>query len=85
MVLCGSTAGLTTVTLPSTSTAPSAETMRAGWPTFTKAACDCGMFTRAITLEISTMVSSGEPALAISPANMGRSATTPEMGLRISV
>jgi len=43
------------------------------------------MLTRAITLETSTTVTSATPGAAISPANAGRSATTPGMGLRISV
>src|SRR5579883_3558509 len=75
VVVLGSTAGLTTVTLPGRS--PSGPAIRAGRPTLIADASRTGTFARATTWEISTIETMGEPPGAISPGYTGRSATTP--------
>ena len=67
VVLFGSTAGLTTVTLPVTGSPPSAGVSVASSPTLTFFAWSCAMLTRATTFDMSITVSSGVPAAAISP------------------
>src|SRR5579872_2091999 len=82
VVVLGSTAGLTTVTLPARS--PSGPVMRAGRPTLIAVASFAGTLVRATTCDISTMEASGDPLAAISPGYIDRSEITPLMGLRIS-
>ena len=67
VVLFGSDAGLTMVTLPVTSSPPSAGVIVASLPTLTFLAWSCAMLMRATTFDMSITVSSGAPAAAISP------------------
>ena len=66
-MLFGSDAGLTIVTLPVTSSPPSAGVIVASLPTLTFLAWSCAMLTRATTFDTSITVSIGAPAAAISP------------------
>ena len=81
MVLLESEAGLTTITLPVSSSALSVWLRVAVCPRRTRLAWFCGILTRATTREMSITVSSAVPGTAISPAYRGRSAITPETGL----
>src|SRR5580700_9381209 len=74
VVVFGSTAGLTTVTLPARS--PSGPAMRAGRPTVINAASLTETFARATTCVISTIDTIDEPLVTISPGKTDRSATT---------
>ena len=67
VVLLGSSAGLTTVTLPSIGSSIPGTVMVPLSPTFNAAASLCGMCALAMTEEISITVSRGVPAAAISP------------------
>src|ERR1044071_3708963 len=81
VVVFGSTAGLTTVTLPGRS--PSGPAIRAGRPLLVEDASFTGTLAGATTCEISTIEIIGAPLAAISPGYTGRSETTPLIGLRI--
>jgi len=67
VVLLGSSAGLTTVTLPSIGSSIPGTVIVPLSPTFRAAASLCGMWALAMTVEISITVSSDVPAAAISP------------------
>src|SRR5258708_8020178 len=84
VVLFGSSAGLTTVTFPSTGSSNPGTVIVPLSPTFSKAASAWGMCAFAITAARSITVTIGVPAAAISPGYNGRSVTTPSIGLRIS-
>ena len=67
VVLFAIDAGLTIVTLPVTGSPPSAGVIVASSPTLMSFAWSCAMLTRATTVDMSITVSSGVPAVAISP------------------
>src|SRR5260370_28765544 len=67
VVLLGSSAGLTTVTLPSIGSSIPGTDMVPLSPTFSVAASFCGMCALAINEEVSITVIRGVPAAAISP------------------
>ena len=83
MVLFGSDAGLTTMTLPVTGMSPSDGVIVASLPTLTSFAWSPAMLMRATIFETSITVIRGVPVVAISPGYSGRSVTTPAKGLRI--
>src|SRR5271165_1047679 len=83
VVLLGSSAGLTSVTLPATSMSPGAF-MVAASPGLSCTAWSCGICALAITDDVSITVSKGAPGGGVSPGYVGRSVTTPLIGLRIS-
>ena len=67
VVLAGSVAGLTTVTLAGISVESPVSLITADWPTFTCIAWFCGTLARATTLEMFMMVMRGAPGCATSP------------------
>ena len=67
VVLFGSVAGLTTMTLPGTGSLPSAGVIVAAAPTLMSFAWSCAMLMRATIFDTSMTVSSGAPVVAISP------------------
>ncbi len=84
VVLPGSSAGLISETLAGTGSATPGTRTEAASPTFICCARLCAMCVLASRLDVSITVISGVPAAAVSPANSGRSVTTPSIGLRIS-
>ena len=85
VVLPGSSAGLISETFAGTGSETPATAMVAGAPRESCCDCICERWSLASSADVSITVITGLPAAAVSPANRGRSVTTPGMGLRISV
>ena len=85
VVLPGSSAGLISETLAGTGSVTPGTVMLAGAPRESCWDCICERWSLASSADVSITVITGLPAEAVSPANRGRSVTTPEIGLRISV
>src|SRR5450631_246818 len=84
VVLPGSSAGLMSETFPATGSASPGTWTDASSSTFICWARLCAMCVFASSVDVSITVISGAPAAAVSPANSGRSVTTPAIGLLIS-